>query len=176
MNQQHWWRSPWIHQDFTFKPRYEISLSWLDLIPFSILIHILNQPEARRANTFLCRVRFDQSGCWLYSRNFLVLDITTDRLNGAKEKGECLCHCQQTAPVKSSKPVLVYFRASMHWLLWSFCIVAVALWEIRRISMGDLENDTLFSVMLEYVFCKEDTRFNLSLWQRLRKIFTFSQT
>ena len=96
------------------------SLFWLDLIPFSIWMHILHQSEARRPNKLVCREGFDQSGFWLYSRTYLVLDITKAWLYGAKDKEECFCNWQEMEPVDSSKQTAFFcFRASILWFFGS---------------------------------------------------------
>lgn len=87
------------------------SLSWLDLIPFPIWMHIPHQSEARRANKLVCREGFDQSGFWLYSRTYLVLGITKARLYGTKDKEECFCNWQEVEPVDSSKQSACLFQS-----------------------------------------------------------------
>ena len=87
------------------------SLFWLDLIQFSIWMHIPHQSEARRANKFVCREGFDQSGFWLYSRTYLVLGITKARLYGTKDKEECFCNWQEVEPVDSSKQSACLFQS-----------------------------------------------------------------
>ena len=68
----------------------ERNLGHLNLFGFPIWIHILHQLERRRANKFVWKVEICQSGCWLNSRYYLVLDIIRGRLNGAKNR-ERIC-------------------------------------------------------------------------------------
>ena len=94
------------------------SLFWLDLIPFSIWMHILHQSEARRANKFVCRGRFHQSGCWLYTRTYLVLDITKVLLYDAKEKEVLFCNWQEPEPVENVKDSACLFQSLYVLIPW----------------------------------------------------------
>jgi hypothetical protein len=89
-------------------------LSWLDLIPFSIWMHIPHQSEARRANKCVCKDEFDnQASGYIpeHIRSWGCMALKTRKI--ASLTG--WSWSQLTAPSK----VLVCFRASILWFFGS---------------------------------------------------------
>lgn len=115
VNHQHWRRSPSLQPTLISMSRYEFSL----LLASDFILYLNAQtPSIRKKerNKFMCQWGFDQSGCWLYYRIYLVLAITKAWLYGTEENPEGFYKWQETEPIESCTSSAYLFQ-SLHSLI-----------------------------------------------------------